>query len=113
MVLGPAAEVESVERELGMSEKAGPHGRKRDARRARPQPVARPQTLRCGYLVGVSSAEKDGDRDACPNCGARVESSISGPSEQLREATERRCPSCGKVLRRDIGGVWTVDEAAS
>ena len=73
----------------------------------------RPPSSKCGYLVGVSSAEKNEDPDACPNCGARVESSISGPTEQLREATERRCPSCGKVLRRDIGGVWSIDETAS
>jgi ribosomal protein S27E len=61
----------------------------------------------------LSSSGKDGDPDACPNCGARVESSISGPSEQLREATKRRCPSCGKVLRRDIGGDWSIDETAN
>jgi DNA-directed RNA polymerase subunit RPC12/RpoP len=75
-------------------------------------PVALPHSSKSGYLVAMSSADKDGDRDACPNCGARVESSISGPSEQLREATERRCPSCGRVLRRDIGGVWSIDETA-
>jgi endogenous inhibitor of DNA gyrase (YacG/DUF329 family) len=61
----------------------------------------------------VSTSEKDPDDDACPNCGARVESAISGPGEQLREATKRRCPNCGKVLRRDIGGKWTIDETAS
>jgi endogenous inhibitor of DNA gyrase (YacG/DUF329 family) len=60
----------------------------------------------------VSGSEKDPDHDACPNCGARVESAISGPGEQLREATQRRCPSCGKVLRRDLGGEWTIDETA-
>jgi ribosomal protein S27AE len=66
-----------------------------------------------GYRVAVSSFERDGDPDACPNCGARVESSISGPSEELREATKRRCPNCGKVLVRAVGGVWSIDETAS
>ena len=61
----------------------------------------------------VRTSENDSDHDACPNCGARVESAISAPGEPLREATERRCPSCGKVLRREIGGNWTVDETAS
>jgi endogenous inhibitor of DNA gyrase (YacG/DUF329 family) len=58
-------------------------------------------------------SEKNPDDDDCPNCGARVESGISGLGEQLREATQRRCPNCGKVLRRDIGGKWTIDKAAS
>jgi DNA-directed RNA polymerase subunit RPC12/RpoP len=61
----------------------------------------------------VSVSEKDSDRDTCPNCGARVESAISAPGEPVREATERRCPTCGKVLRREVGGRWTIDEAAS
>jgi transposase len=60
----------------------------------------------------VSISENDSDDDACPNCGSRVESGISGPGEQLREATQRRCPNCGKVLRRDVGGKWTIDETA-
>lgn len=59
------------------------------------------------------STNEDTDHDACPNCGARVESTISAPGEALREATKRRCPSCGKLLRRDVGGEWTIDEAAS
>jgi len=73
-----------------------------------------PRSLRpkSGYRVAVSSSDKP-DRDACPNCGARVESSISGPNEELREATKRRCPTCGKVLRREVGGVWSVDATAS
>jgi endogenous inhibitor of DNA gyrase (YacG/DUF329 family) len=62
--------------------------------------------------VSVTS-EKNPDDDDCPNCGARVESGISGLGEQLREATERRCPNCGKVLRREVGGRWRIDEAAS
>jgi DNA-directed RNA polymerase subunit RPC12/RpoP len=53
--------------------------------------------------------EEDSNHDACPNCGARVESAISAPGEPLREATERRCPNCGKALRREVGGEWTVD----
>jgi endogenous inhibitor of DNA gyrase (YacG/DUF329 family) len=61
----------------------------------------------------VSTSEESRDRDACPNCGARVESTISGPGEELRESTQRRCPTCGKVLRRVVGGSWTVDETAS
>jgi hypothetical protein len=61
----------------------------------------------------VSASAKDEDRDACPNCGTRVESAISGPGEQLREATRRRCSNCGKILQRDVGGKWTVDETAS
>jgi predicted RNA-binding Zn-ribbon protein involved in translation (DUF1610 family) len=62
-------------------------------------------------LETVSTYEEDSSHDACPNCGARVESAISGPREPLREATERRCPSCGTALRRDVGGEWTVDSA--
>jgi predicted RNA-binding Zn-ribbon protein involved in translation (DUF1610 family) len=61
----------------------------------------------------VNTSEKDDDRDACPSCGTRVESGISGPGEPLREATMRRCPNCGKVLRREIGGEWMIDETAS
>jgi len=61
----------------------------------------------------VSTSEKDGDNDACPNCGARVESAISAPGEPVREAIQRRCPNCGKVLRREVDGKWTVDETAS
>ena len=57
----------------------------------------------------VSTNEEDSNHDACPNCGARVESAISAPGEPLREATERRCPNCGKALRREVGGEWTVD----
>jgi predicted RNA-binding Zn-ribbon protein involved in translation (DUF1610 family) len=57
----------------------------------------------------VSMYEEDSNHDACPNCGARVESAISAPGEPLREATERRCPNCGKALRREVGGEWTVD----
>jgi endogenous inhibitor of DNA gyrase (YacG/DUF329 family) len=68
--------------------------------------------LESGYLVAMSSADTP-DPDACPNCGARVESSISGPNEELREATKRRCPTCGKVLRREVGGVWSLDPTAS
>jgi predicted RNA-binding Zn-ribbon protein involved in translation (DUF1610 family) len=64
-------------------------------------------------LETVTTYEEESDHDACPNCGARVESAISAPGEPLREATERRCPSCGKVLRREVGGEWTVDETAS
>jgi endogenous inhibitor of DNA gyrase (YacG/DUF329 family) len=55
----------------------------------------------------------DGDIDACPNCGTRVESAISAPGEPIREATQRRCPNCGKVLQREVGGKWTIDETAS
>ena len=61
----------------------------------------------------LSTSGDDREKDACPNCGTRVESTISAPGEPLREATERRCPNCAKVLRRDVGGEWTVDEAAS
>ena len=61
----------------------------------------------------MSTYEEDSDHDACPNCGARVESAISAPGEPLREAMERRCPNCGKALRRDIGGEWTVDEQSA
>jgi endogenous inhibitor of DNA gyrase (YacG/DUF329 family) len=70
--------------------------------------------LKTSVTLGhVSTSEKNRDADACPNCGTRVESGISGPDEQLREATQRRCPNCAKVLRRDVGGTWTIDEAAS
>jgi DNA-directed RNA polymerase subunit RPC12/RpoP len=61
----------------------------------------------------VGASEQQRDADACPNCGARVESQISGPGEELRESTRRRCPNCGKILLRDVGGVWTVDETSS
>jgi len=64
-------------------------------------------------LGNVTTTANDSDHDACPNCGARVESAISAPGELVREATERRCPSCGKVLRREVGGEWTIDESAS
>ncbi len=67
-----------------------------------------------GYVSEtVSTYEETGEHDACPNCGARVESAISAPGEPVREATKRRCPNCGKVLRRDVGGEWTVDETAT
>jgi predicted RNA-binding Zn-ribbon protein involved in translation (DUF1610 family) len=59
------------------------------------------------------STSEDVNHDACPNCGARVESAISAPGEVLREATKRRCPSCGKLLRRDVGGEWIIDETAT
>jgi ribosomal protein S27AE len=55
----------------------------------------------------------DSEHDACPNCGSRVESAISAPGEPLREAIERRCPNCGKALRREVGGEWMVDESAT
>jgi hypothetical protein len=61
----------------------------------------------------VSASENDGDDDACPNCGTRVESVISAPGEPVREATQRRWPNCGKALRREVGGKWTIDETAS
>jgi hypothetical protein len=61
----------------------------------------------------MSASENNPDRDACPNCGTRVESGVSGPGEQLREATKRRCPNCAKVLQRVVGGTWTIDETAS
>jgi DNA-directed RNA polymerase subunit RPC12/RpoP len=56
----------------------------------------------------MTNSATDSEHDACPNCGSRVESAISAPGEPLREATERRCPNCGKVLRREVGGAWTV-----
>jgi endogenous inhibitor of DNA gyrase (YacG/DUF329 family) len=65
------------------------------------------------FAHGVSNSEGEADRDACPNCGARVESAISAPGEPAREATRRRCPICGKVLRREVGGRWSIDEASS
>ena len=57
----------------------------------------------------------NGEHDACPNCGSRVESAISAPGDEpVREATKRRCPSCGKVLQREEGGEWLItDESAS
>jgi ribosomal protein S27E len=61
----------------------------------------------------VSTRETDSNNGACPNCGTRVESAISAPGEPVHEATERRCPNCGKVLRRQVGGKWTIDETAS
>lgn len=61
----------------------------------------------------VSTGASDSDHDACPNCGARVESAISAPGEPVREATQRRCPNCGKVLQREVGGKWTIDETAN
>jgi predicted RNA-binding Zn-ribbon protein involved in translation (DUF1610 family) len=58
----------------------------------------------------VTTADSSSQHDACPNCGSRVESAISAPGDQpLREATERRCPNCGKALRRDVGGEWTLE----
>lgn len=60
----------------------------------------------------MTAPNLDSEHDACPNCGARVESAISAPGEEpLREATERRCPNCGKALWRDVGGEWTVESA--
>jgi len=59
----------------------------------------------------MENSALDSEHDACPNCGSRVESAISAPGEPLREATERRCPNCGKALRRDVGGEWTVEPA--
>ena len=55
------------------------------------------------------------EHDACPNCGSRVESAISAPGDEpVREATKRRCPSCGKGLQREEGGEWAIiDESAS
>jgi hypothetical protein len=67
--------------------------------------------LRC--FRDVTSSEKNGEDDTCPNCGTRVESGISGPGEHVREATMRRCPNCAKILRRDVGGTWAIDETAS
>jgi hypothetical protein len=64
-------------------------------------------------LEDVSTSATDRDHDACPNCGSRVESAISAPGDPVREATERRCPSCGKALRREVGGEWKIDESAS
>jgi predicted RNA-binding Zn-ribbon protein involved in translation (DUF1610 family) len=60
--------------------------------------------------LGTVSTDEKGDHDLCPNCGTRVESAISAPGEPVREATKRRCPNCGKVLRRGVGGEWTGDE---
>ena len=57
----------------------------------------------------MTNSATDSEHDACPNCGSRVESAISAPGEPHREATERRCPNCGKVLRREVGGAWTVE----
>jgi len=60
----------------------------------------------------VTGSDPDGEHDACPNCGSRVESAISAPGDEpLREATQRRCPNCGKALRREVGGEWTVESA--
>ena len=48
------------------------------------------EPLEDGYASeDVSTSEKDPDHDTCPNCGARVESAISGPGEELREARSR------------------------
>jgi ribosomal protein S27AE len=58
----------------------------------------------------MTNSAVDSEHDACPNCGARVESAISAPGDEpVREATERRCPNCGKTLRREVGGEWTVE----
>jgi len=46
------------------------------------------------FARSVRNSEGEADRDACPNCGARVESAISAPGEPVREATRRRCPIC-------------------
>jgi len=60
----------------------------------------------------MTNSALDSEHDAFPNCGSRVESAISAPGDEpLREATERRCPNCGKALRRDVGGEWTVEPA--
>ena len=65
--------------------------------------------LRC---EAMPNSALDSEHDACPNCGSRVESAISAPGDEpFREATERRCPNCGKALRRDVGGEWTVEPA--
>jgi predicted RNA-binding Zn-ribbon protein involved in translation (DUF1610 family) len=57
----------------------------------------------------MTTSDSGSEHDACPNCGSRVESAISAPgAEPRREATERRCPNCGKVLRRELGGEWTI-----
>jgi predicted RNA-binding Zn-ribbon protein involved in translation (DUF1610 family) len=68
---------------------------------------------RCYVSETVSTSEEDSEHDACPSCGTRVESAISAPGEPVREATKRRCPNCGKVLQREVGGEWTIDEAAT
>jgi hypothetical protein len=54
------------------------------------------------------------DRDACPNCGAHVESNITysvGSGEPMREpdTQARDCPECGTSLRRQPGQPWQVD----
>jgi hypothetical protein len=66
-------------------------------------------------FASMTTSDLDSEHDACPNCGSRVESAISAPGDEpLREATERRCPGCGKVLRREVGGEWTmVNQTAS
>ena len=81
--------------------------RKGDSFRSRATQVAVTSVLMKTYEV-------ESEHDACPNCGSRVESAISAPGDEpLREATERRCPNCGVVLRREIGGEWAIDETAS
>jgi endogenous inhibitor of DNA gyrase (YacG/DUF329 family) len=67
---------------------------------------------RCYGSRDVRPVEEERGKDACPNCGTRVEYTISGPGEQLREATKRRCPTCGRVLVREVGGSWKIKEAA-
>ena len=67
-------------------------------------------SARCYVSEDMRTSDEDRESDACPNCGARVESTISGPGEQLREATKRRCPTCGKVLVREVGGEWRIEE---
>lgn len=60
-------------------------------------------------MLRLETMNYEDDHDACPYCGARVESAISAPGEPLREATERRCPNCGKALHREVGGEWITD----
>jgi endogenous inhibitor of DNA gyrase (YacG/DUF329 family) len=59
----------------------------------------------------MTTSDPDIEHDACPNCGSRVESAISAPGDEpLREATQRRCPSCGELLSREAGGEWRIDD---
>jgi hypothetical protein len=58
--------------------------------------------------------------DTCPNCGTTVTADSSrgigarGEGEALPEPNEqsRRCPACGKLLRRAVGSPWKVNETA-